>query len=233
MRTWTAALLIAIGMPATGSAQMPTPAAERAPAAPPTDAPTSDAPRAYAGTVSGSVRQLNLARGTITVQAGQGTVTFNADPGQLAPLDAGDRVAFPYLSYEGALWLPPEATRGEIGQLPADPRATVTGTIRRLQRAQGTITVRGLTFRIHPSRLEGLVPGQLVRLTFGQVGQTSWVAELQPIARRARPPADAPPPEEPPADVAPAEPAPAAPSAAGMPPDAQPEATGTTAPSGR
>lgn len=181
------------------------------------------------------MRQLNLARGTITVQAGQSIVTFNADPGQLAPLDAGDPVAFPYLSYEGALWLPPEATRGEIGQLPADARTTLTGTVRRLQRAQGTITVRGLTFRIHPSRLDGLVPGQRVRLTIGDVGPTSWVTQLEPIARRSRPA-----PAAPPAEAAPAEPGAPAPPAqtpgdpsAGAAHDAEPEATGTTAPPDR
>jgi hypothetical protein len=124
------------------------------------------------------------------VQAGQGTVTFNADPGQLAPLAAGDRVAFPYVSYDGALWLSPEATRGEIGKAAAQGQAKLTGTIRRLQRAQGTITVRGITFRVHPSRLEGLSPGQRVALTYGQVGPTLWVSELQSLGWRAPAPAE-------------------------------------------
>jgi hypothetical protein len=182
-------MLCAATVPWAGLAQAPAPAPPRA----------GEAPAApYAGTVSGSVRQLNLSRGTITVQAGQGTVTFNADPGQLQPLAAGDRVAFPYVSYDGALWLSPEATRGEIGKAAAQGQAKLTGTIRRLQRAQGTITVRGLTFRVHPSRLEGLSPGQRVTLTYGQVGPTSWVSELQSLGWRA--PA---PPESRPADPVP------------------------------
>ena len=177
-------LLLAAAPLARAAAQAPAGHEGEAPAAP------------VAGSVSGSVRQLNVARGTITVQAGQGTVTLNADPGQLAPLAVGDRVAFPYASYDGALWLPPQATRGEIGRFPMREEGKLAGTIQRLQRAQGTVTVRRVTFRVHPSRLEGLEPGRRVALTFGLVGKTIWIAELRPLAARPPPPPPEPAPDE-------------------------------------
>lgn len=134
-----------------------------------------------AGVARGSVIWLDVGAGTLRVQAGRGTMTLEATPSQLAGLNPGDFVEFPYLDYEGHLWLSPEvgSHRSEF-RVSYKSQGRITGVVQAMARGAGTITVRGTTYRTHPAQLQGIRPGVLVDVIYDDVGGVSWAEGIMP-----------------------------------------------------
>lgn len=134
-----------------------------------------------AGVMRGSVINLDLSAGTLRIQAGKGTVTLQATPGQLAGLNPGDIVEFPYVNYQGSLWLSPAFGGGRSSLSGTyENQGRVTGAVQTMDRGSGEITVRGQAFRIHPAQLAGVLPGMFVNVIYADVGGVNWVAGITP-----------------------------------------------------
>ena len=135
-----------------------------------------------AGIVRGSVIWLDLSAGTLRVQAGRGTMTLEATPAQLTGLNPGDFVEFPYNDYEGHLWLSPEVGSGRSEMRSGySSQGRFTGVVQAMARGSGTVTVRGTTYRTHPSQLQGVRPGMLVDVIYNDIGGVSWAEGIMPL----------------------------------------------------
>jgi hypothetical protein len=138
------------------------------------------------GVVSGTVSSLNLSTGTVRIRAGSGNWTLNALPPQIADLNPGDVVTMNYENFRGYLWLSMQQSGqglGGSGITEFDQQAfgqygEVTGAITGIDKNAGLIAVRGLTFRTHPSLLEGVLPSQFVTAQYVVVGGTPWLQRI-------------------------------------------------------
>lgn len=138
------------------------------------------------GVVSGTVSSLNLSTGMVKVRASGGNWSLNALPPQIADLNPGDVVSLRYENFRGYLWLSlAQSGQGlggsgltEFDQEAFGQYGEVTGSITGLDKNAGLIAVRGLTFRTHPSMLEGVLPSQFVTAQFVVVGGTPWLQRI-------------------------------------------------------
>lgn len=130
------------------------------------------------GTVKGIVQSLNFSRGMLTIDSGGTTVTLRARPMEIANLNPGDVVALRYSNFNGVLWVAlgggSQTAASEFSQF-----GTVSGSIASLDKAQGTITIRGRTYLAHPYQLQNVLPGQFVSLSFANVAGGDWVAGIE------------------------------------------------------
>ena len=138
-----------------------------------------------AGVVRGRIASLNLSQGVLRIRTDRRLVLVNATPQQLEGVNRGDQVAFPCMSYQGHLWLAP-SVGGQRSSFYREYRQQghVTGSIQRIHRGEGMLTVRGQEFRVHPSQLQGITSGMFVRLGYTQIGNTNWISEIVPVNER-------------------------------------------------
>ena len=140
-----------------------------------------DTNAAFEGTANGVVRDLDFARGRLSLQAGDGerTVTFNARPEDLAGLTQGDVVTIAYRNYQDQLWLAPGGGYGGAsGYFGAESFANygeLRGTVTSVDRGRGRLEVAGRTLRAHPEQLSDLFPGQFVEVTYVAIGGNAWL----------------------------------------------------------
>ncbi|MGI5865837.1 MAG: hypothetical protein ACOX6T_27795 [Myxococcales bacterium] len=135
------------------------------------------------GTIQGTVRSLNLERGLVRVSSGAGTVTLHATPEQLVDVELGAIYDFEYAKYGNWLWMTGSAGGfggggfGGAGFAGDDfgSEGTVSGVVTRLNFERGLIYIDGRPYRTHPADLQGVLPGQLVSLSFRQIGSTNWI----------------------------------------------------------
>ncbi|MFZ9887038.1 MAG: hypothetical protein ACO3JL_05995 [Myxococcota bacterium] len=133
------------------------------------------------GTIQGTVNGLDFNRGIISLASGGGNVQLRARPMDIANLNPGDVVALQFANYQGALWVVPEKG-ADIAPQHFAQFGTLTGTVDQVNKALGTITVRGQTLRAHPEQLEAVIPGQFVSLGYANVSGTNWLAGVQPAS---------------------------------------------------
>lgn len=131
------------------------------------------------GTVEGTARSIDLARGTVTIESSGQEVTLQAHPSDLARIQAGDQVALGFTSYpDGSQWIQPSADPSEVLER-SDSVGQLQGQIEAIDEDAGIVAVAGQTFRAHPDQLEALEPGESVSVSFAEVEDTPWVAELE------------------------------------------------------
>lgn len=129
-----------------------------------------------AGTIQGAVQSLDYEKGLLTLDTGTGRMTLRAQPLDIAQLNPGDVVSVPYGNYDGQLWV----STGQ-GQQHMDSFAVngkVTGTLSSVDKSNGTVTIRGQTFRAHPETVEQLVPGQFIQVDYARVAGTDWISNV-------------------------------------------------------
>ncbi len=130
------------------------------------------------GTIQGTVNGLDFNRGIISLSSSGGNVQLRARPMDIANLNPGDVVALQFANYQGALWLQPDQA-GSVQAQNFAQYGTLTGTVDQVNKAVGTITVRGQTLRAHPEQLQAIIPGQFVSLGYANVSGTNWLAAVQ------------------------------------------------------
>lgn len=137
------------------------------------------------GIIRGTAVGVDLPEGVLFVRTAYDVVGLRATPSQLAGINPGDLVQFPYDNYLGNLWLSPQvggasaAFSGVYGN-----EGRYTGPIEFLNKGVGLIVIDGQPFRIHPAQLQQLVPGQFVSLRFVSVGPVEWVTTISPVGQR-------------------------------------------------
>lgn len=137
---------------------------------------------ATAGVARGSVIELDLPAGTLRIQAGRSTMTLEGTPAQLVGLNPGDVVEFPYVNYDGNLWLSPQvgSGRSELYGTYAN-QGRIVGTVQAMDLGRGQLTVQGVRFRVHPALLQNIQPGMFVTVEYTDVGGVSWAAGVRPM----------------------------------------------------
>lgn len=132
------------------------------------------------GTVEGTARSIDLARGTVTIESGGQEVTLQAHPSDLARIDAGETVSLDFTSYpDGSQWVEPTADASDVLEQ-SDSVGQLQGQIEAIDEDAGIVAVGGQTFRAHPDQLEALEPGESVSVSYAEVEDTPWVAEVEP-----------------------------------------------------
>ncbi len=130
------------------------------------------------GTIQGTVNGLDFNRGVISISSSGGNVQLRARPMDIVNLNPGDVVALNFANYQGALWIVPDQA-GSVQTQNFAQYGTLTGTVDQVNKALGTITVRGQTLRAHPEQLGAIIPGQFVSLGYANVSGTNWLAAVQ------------------------------------------------------
>lgn len=130
------------------------------------------------GTIQGTVNQLDFQRGVISLSSSGGNVQLRARPMDIVNLNPGDVVALQFSNYQGALWVTPDQA-GQVQPQHFAQYGTLTGTVDNVNKALGTISVRGQTLRAHPEQLEAIIPGQFVSLGYANVSGQNWLAAVQ------------------------------------------------------
>lgn len=127
------------------------------------------------GTVQGTVQGLDFNQGLIRLRSSGGLITLRSRPMDMADLNPGDVVALQYSNYNGALWVGARESGNvqEYAQF-----GTLTGNVTQVNKALGTVTVRGRTFRAHPEQLEQVIPGQFVSLGYANIAGTNWISGI-------------------------------------------------------
>lgn len=127
------------------------------------------------GTVQGTVQALDFNQGLIRLRSSGGVITLRSRPMDMADLNPGDVVALQYSNYNGALWVGARESGNvqEYAQF-----GTLTGNVTQVNKALGTVTVRGRTFRAHPEQLEQVIPGQFVSLGYANIAGTNWISGI-------------------------------------------------------
>ncbi len=129
------------------------------------------------GTVAGSVQSLDFESGQLVMNTAGGRFAINARPQDLVGLNPGDVAQVTFLNYNGARWLEPGAGYGAgFGGIGNDFAfaGELTGTVQRVDRQRGAITINGRTLRAHPEDVSGVYPGQFLSVGYIQVGRTAW-----------------------------------------------------------
>jgi len=140
----------------------------------------SDEASLIRGTVEGTARSIDLARGTVTIESGGQEVTLQAHPSDLARIDAGETVSLDFTSYpDGSQWLEPTADASDVLEQ-SDSVGQLQGQIEAIDEDAGIVAVGGQTLRAHPDQLEALEPGESVSVSYAEVEDTPWVAEVEP-----------------------------------------------------
>lgn len=129
------------------------------------------------GTIQGTVQALDFNQGLIRLRSSGGVITLRSRPMDMADLNPGDVVALEYANYNGALWVGARDV-AEVEQYAQF--GTLTGNVTQVNKALGTVTVRGRTFRAHPEQLEQVIPGQFISLGYANVAGTNWIADIDP-----------------------------------------------------
>lgn len=127
------------------------------------------------GTVQGTVQGLDFNQGLIRLRSSGGLITLRSRPMDMADLNPGDVVALQYSNYNGALWVGARESGNvqEYAQF-----GTLTGNVTQVNKALGTVTVRGRTFRAHPEQLEQVIPGQFISLGYANIAGTNWISGI-------------------------------------------------------
>lgn len=132
------------------------------------------------GRLSGTVLSVNRSEGTFLIQTDQGRQTVRANPLQIGALQRGERFSGPYAAYGDEIWL-----TGNLGDLdtPQGPKAAVSGTIEHVDNSTGEISVstgrETVELKVHPAQVQGLVPGQRVRISFKEMFDRRWVRDIR------------------------------------------------------
>lgn len=137
-----------------------------------------------AGTLNGTVHDVDVDEGIIEVEAEGRVVRLRARPFDLAALRPGDDVSLRYSSFGDALWLTPLLLDVMPAPVPGVTQ-TATGPVEAIDEESARIVVGGTVFRVHPAQLPGLEPGQLVSVSYGQFDGESWVASISPVTGAA------------------------------------------------
>ena len=135
-----------------------------------------------AGVIHGRVTHVNVPQGIVILRSRQGLVRLFASPSQLAGLNLGDRIRLPYASYDGELWLTSQFGQSQFWGNYAQ-QVRFTGRLQQVNRGLGVIVVDGRRIRSHPAELQGVVPGDVVRIRAVLVGGVPWVTRIRPFSR--------------------------------------------------
>lgn len=141
--------------------------------------PSDEAPLIQ-GTVRGTVRSIDLARGSVTIESAGQQADLQAHPSDLSRMEPGDTVELSFASHaDGSQWLEPSTDARELLQS-SESVGQISAQVEAVDEDAGIVAVGGETFRAHPQQLAGLSPGESVSLSYAEIGDTAWVAELEP-----------------------------------------------------
>jgi hypothetical protein len=137
------------------------------------------------GMIRGIAEGIDLPDGVLFVRTSFDVVALHATPAQLAGINPGDLVYFPYRDYLGALWLPRrvDGTGGSFYGVYAN-EGQFTGAVTGLNKAAGVIVINGVPFRAHPGDLQQIVPGAFVTARFVSIGPVNWLSGIAPASER-------------------------------------------------
>jgi hypothetical protein len=146
---------------------------------------------AIQGVARGVVSNVNLSKGSLSLQTTNGTITLRAQPTQIAGLRPGEQFVAHYENFGGqTAWLTDNLNATGSGR--AFGRAgQVTGDIISLNKIEGTLTLNEVsgnghhdrTFHAHPMEIQNLLPGQFVTVNFQSIGGVNWI---QGVGRAGR-----------------------------------------------
>jgi hypothetical protein len=134
------------------------------------------------GTVQGTVREVDLARGSVTIESEGQQADLQAHPSDLAQLREGEEIQLSFTTYpDGSRWLEQQVDAGELLQR-SQSVGQIAGEVDAVDEDAGIVAVAGETFRAHPHQLEQLHRGESVSLSYAEIEGTPWVAEVEPGA---------------------------------------------------
>lgn len=133
---------------------------------------------AIEGQVRGTVQQVDLAQGTLVIDAQGQRVRLRAQPSDIAELNQGDSVTLPFASFGDAQWVISEGGAQEMTQMFRGTQR-LQGVVSNVDKNNGTITIEGREISGHPQQLAQVMPGQSVSVQVAQVENRPWIAELQ------------------------------------------------------
>jgi len=133
---------------------------------------------AIEGQVRGTVQQVDVAQGTLVIDAQGQRVRLRAQPSDIAELNQGDSVTLPFASFGDAQWVISEGGGQEMTQMFRGTQR-LQGVVSNVDKNNGTITIEGREISGHPQQLAQVMPGQSVSVQVAQVENTPWIAELQ------------------------------------------------------
>jgi hypothetical protein len=133
---------------------------------------------AIEGQVRGTVREVDLAQGTVVLDASGQRIRLRAQPSDIAELNQGDSVALPFASFGSAQWVMSEGGEQGMTQMFRGTQQ-VQGVVSEVDKNNGTITIEGREVSGHPQQLAQVMPGQSVTVKIAEVEYRQWIAELQ------------------------------------------------------
>jgi hypothetical protein len=129
--------------------------------------------------IQGTVKDVDVAKGEVTVTSNDKDVTLHALPTDLADLNKGQQANLSYANFGGELWVTPSKGGAQTLTQAYQQTGTITGSISKIDKNAGTVTINGQKFYAHPDQLQGLASGQFVSLSYANVQGTPWVANIQ------------------------------------------------------
>lgn len=143
-------------------------------------------------TIRGVIEKLDLRESQLSLRpteegAAKQALTMEARPFDLVGLKVGDSIQARYTDHNGTLWFVP---RGGFEKEPPKSASIsevnrLSGTISNIDRERGMVSVQGRDLRAHPEQVSKLIPGQYVSLSYAQVGESPWVAQVSTGETRA------------------------------------------------
>jgi len=182
MSKFRMALLGALVAPALVLAQAGQAQQEQQQPAKTTESSTSQGQVAVTGHVKGVVSNIDYGTGQLSISTGGNeTFTLRGTPMQLAGYRRGQVADLNYNKFGNSRWLSSSGGEAQPGSFARS--TTVNGTVSSLNKAEGTVTMslgggQSSTFQAHPDKIQQLVPGQFISLTYQRIGQQNWVSEL-------------------------------------------------------
>ncbi len=129
-----------------------------------------------ARTAQGEVLMVEVGRGVVAVRTDEGPVTLMAEPSELQGLNRGDQVTLTYADFGGEPWVLPKG-QGMRGAFRGGRQ--LEGTVDAIDEDAGTIEIQGQSLRAHPAVLATVTPGEWVSLSYVEVQDSPWVAEIR------------------------------------------------------
>ncbi|MGI5862915.1 MAG: hypothetical protein ACOX6T_12760 [Myxococcales bacterium] len=128
-------------------------------------------------TVRGQVVSTNPNAGTMTLSVNGRTMTIRGTPTQLERFSKNQQATIEYQTFGSNAWLLSEGFGGP--GTGAGRMQTITGSISRIDPAQGTVVISNRTFYAHPTTLQRLQQGQRVSATYQAYGNNNWLQSIQ------------------------------------------------------
>jgi hypothetical protein len=126
-------------------------------------------------TLRGQVVNTNPNAGTMTLSVNGRTMMIRGTPTQLERYSKNQQATLQYQTYGDNAWLLGEG----VGGAGTGRAQTITGTVSRVDPAQGTVVISNRTFHAHPTTLQQLQQGQRISATYQAYGNNNWLQGIQ------------------------------------------------------